>query len=263
MKLSKLFPYLFVLTLVVGGVTAKEVDFVKLGKDTFHAVGCAECHSEIKNDSAVKTGPGLYGVFQKVARKREIMETGENHRHTIAADLKYFKKSLRKPHTELAIAELGATKGQPYLPVMPPYAAAFVSDEKARAMYQYLLTLNDEKNRGPAKLMAEFKEAGPLKPELDPAEILVTDRTRIYRARLAHSSARAVSVGVPTGLNYTFDPRSLSIERIWWGGFINLAKELDGRAGKLSSLGHQAMELPRSGPLLHPLHPETKKPGDL
>jgi len=194
---------------------SSKIDFVKYGSEIFHSVGCAECHSEIKNDVAVKTGPGLYGLFQKASRSRDIIEAGENHRHTVTADFKYFKNSLRKPHAELAIAESGVTKGDPYLPIMPPYDAKFISENKVRAIYQYLLTLNDEGQRGPAKFMAFLEAAKVLTPETDSSEILVSDQTRIYRARLGRSSARAISVGTPSGLNYIFDPRAHLVGRFF------------------------------------------------
>lgn len=198
----------------------KQIDLVKLGRDTFHAVGCAECHSEIKNDTSVKTGPGLYGLFQKEAQKREVITGSEEHRQQVTADLKYLTSSLRRPHADRAMAENGVTKGQAYLPIMPPYDTSFISDFKAQAVFQYLPTLNDEGKRGPASLMTQDKgEKAALTAEQDAGEILVTNRTRIYRARVQDSSVRSVFVGTPSGLNYNFDPVSLSIERIWWGAF--------------------------------------------
>lgn len=242
----------------------QEVDLVKLGYDTFHAVGCAECHSEAENDPSVKTGPGLFGLFQKTPRKRAIIAGGEKHRQEVTADLKYLTQSLRQPHADLAIAESGPTKGQAYLPVMPPYDGSFISGFKTKAIYQYLLTLNEEDQRGPAKLLAQAKgEQAPLPAVRDPGEILITDRTRIYRARINGSSIRAAFVGTPSGLNYNFDPVSMSIERIWWGGFINIKEEQTGRGGKVSRLGQNALEVHGAKPLLAPIDPTTQKPIDL
>ena len=242
----------------------KQIDLVAYGSEVFHTVGCAECHSEIKNDSSVKTGPGLYGLLQKEARKRDVLAGGEQHRQTIKADFKYFQQSLRDPHADLAIAEQGPKKGEAYLPVMPPYNKDFLSDFKVKALYQYLLTLNEDNQRGPDKLMVKDESRSKLTNVLDdPNEILVTDRTRIYRTRLKGQSARAVYVGTPGGFNYAFDPASLSIERLWWGGFINIAGSLDGRGQKPSRLGHNALEVELKAPLLAPLNPETGQPVDL
>ena len=242
----------------------KEIDLVAYGQEVFHTVGCAECHSEIKNDPSVKTGPGLYALFQKDARQVEVLAGGEQHRETIKADFKYFQQSVRNPHADLAIAEQGSKKGEAYLPVMPPYPKDFLSDFKVKAIYQYLLTLNEEDQRGPAKVMVEDKSGSKLTNVLDdPNEILVTDRTRIYRTRIKGQSARAVYVGTPEGFNYAFDPASLSIERLWWGGFINIAGSLDGRGQKPSRLGHNALEIKIKAPLLAPIDPQTGKPVDL
>lgn len=254
---------LFALTLLPLSAE-KQIDLVKLGHDTFHAVGCAECHSEIKNDTSVKTGPGLYGLFQKEARKREVISGGEEHRQQVTADLKYLTSSLRRPHEDRAIAENGATKGEAYLPIMPPYDASFISNFKAKAIFQYLLTLNDKGKRGPATLMEKDKgEKAALTAEQDAGEILVTDRTRIYRARVHDSSVRSVFVGMPSGLNYNFDPVSLSIERIWWGGFLNITEEQTGRGGKASRLGQNALEVHGAKPLLAPIDPKTSEVVDL
>ena len=257
---------LTLLTILIPSLTLaqKKIDLVSHGREVFHTLGCAECHSEIANDNSIKTGPGIYGLFQKKPRDREVLAGGERHRQRVKADFKYFQTSLRKPHEDLSIAETGPTKGKEYLPVMPPYNKSILSDFQAKAIYQYLLTLNPEAQRGPAKVVAENK-SGPqiITPLKDANEILVTDRTRIYRTRMKGQSARAVYVGTPTGLNYLFEPATLSIEKVWWGGFINIAGSLDGRGQKPSRLGHNALEAHSGTPLMTPLHLETGKPIDL
>lgn len=241
----KCLPLLLVIPTSLSGAP---VDLVQLGKETFNAVGCAECHSESKNDTSVKTGPGLFGLFPKAARKRDIIESGENHKHTVTADLAYFQKSLRSPTTEIAISEVTPTKGTPFLPVMPAYPEAFLNEQKAMAVYHYLQTLNDDAQRGPAKVMAELQEGTVIKDiHQDPSEILVTDRTRIFRARIPGSSARAVYVGMPGGLNFAFDPRTMTISKAWAGGFLNLKNEMSGRGNNPSSLGHKASEITLAG----------------
>lgn len=240
-------------SLVTASLSGAEVDLVKLGKDTFNAVGCAECHSEAKNDTSVKTGPGLYGLFPSTARKRDIIEAAEEHKHTITADFAYYKKSLRSPATEIAISEVAPTKGTPFLPVMPAYPEAFLSEQKAKAIFHYLQTLNDDGLRGKSKIMAELQEGTLIKDiHQDPTEILVTDRTRIFRARIPGSSARAVHVGHPSGINYAFDPRNMTISKVWWGGFLNLKNEMAGRGNNPSTLGNEALEVSLSNqPKLH------------
>ncbi|MDB4562872.1 hypothetical protein N9113_04550 [Akkermansiaceae bacterium] len=259
MRITRL---LFLLTLPCAA--ADQIDLVKLGRETFHAVGCAECHSEIKDDASVKTGPGLYGLFQKTARKRSVLSGGEQHRQEVTADLKYLTQSLRSPISDLAIAESGATKGEPYLPVMPPYDRSFLSDKKVQAIHHYLLTLNEAGQAGPATVMADKKGHATHTPALqDRGEILVTDRTRIYRTRLQGQSARTVAVGTPAGLNYSFDPRTLSIEKIWWGGFLNIGEEMNGRGKNATRPGQNAFPVDLGGSLLAPIDPTSGKAVDL
>lgn len=74
---------------------------------------------------------------------------------------------------------------------------------------------------------------------------------------------RSVFVGTPSGLNYNFDPVSLSIERIWWGGFLNITEEQTGRGGKASRLGRNALEVHGANPLLAPIDPKTGEVVDL
>ena len=243
---------------------AQEIDLVAHGREVFHSLGCAECHSEIKNDNAVKTGPGFYGIFQKKPRIRSVLSGVERHKQKIKADYSYLNQSVRNPNEDLAISETGRNRGKPFLPVMPPYDEKILSDFKLKAIHQYLLTLNEPSAKGPAKVMVKKPEdSGKATALTDPYEILVTDKTRIYRTRIKNQSARAVYVGTPQGLNYAFDPISLSIERIWWGGFINVAGSLDGRGKKPSRYGHLAQQVDLKAPLLAPLHHKTKKPIDL
>ena len=79
----------------------KKLNLVQYGKQSFHSLGCAECHSEILNDPAVRTGPTLYGLFQKTPRKREVSLVGEEvesaaaNRKAVVADSGYLSRSLR------------------------------------------------------------------------------------------------------------------------------------------------------------------------
>lgn len=228
--------------------SAAEVDLVQLGKETFDAVGCAECHAVAKDDNSVKTGPSLYGLFTTTPREHTVLEAAEEHKVTLKADLDYFKKSVREPASEIALADSGPTKGTPFQPVMPAYPVAFLNEQKAEAIFHYLRTLNEGSASGPTQVMAELKE-GTTQTDIhqDSKEILVTDRTRIYRARVRGNSARAIYVGLPSGLNYSFDPRTMTITKAWWGGFLNIKGETNGRGRDLTTMGHQAKEITLAG----------------
>jgi cytochrome c2 len=224
------------------------VDFVALGKETFDSVGCNACHLISKDDSGVSTGPNLYGLFKREPRNREVVEGGEGHRFTIKADRQYLHRSLREPEAQLAIAESGAKKGEAFLPIMPAFSAQVLSDMQIDAIGDYLATLNVPAEQGPAiKLLAQTgaEEYDPVKDRL---QFLVGDEVRIQRGPMAltgefGSSGRAIHVGTPWGVNYTFDPRLLAITKIWQGGFLDMTGEFLNRGGKGLKMGYESREI--------------------
>lgn len=224
------------------------VDFVALGKETFGAVGCNACHLVSAVDSGVSTGPNLYGLFKREPRNREVVEGGEGHRFTVKADRQYLHRSLREPEAQLAIAESGAKKGEAYLPIMPAFSAQVLSDMQIDALGDYLATLNAPAEQGPAiKLLAQTG-AEEYDPVADRLQFLVGDEVRIQRGPMAltdgfGSSGRAIHVGTPWGVNYTFDPRLLAITKIWQGGFLDMSGEFLNRGGKGLKMGFASREI--------------------
>jgi len=219
------------------------VDFVALGKETFESVGCNACHSVIKNDSGVSTGPNLYGLFKREPRDREIVEGGEGHRFTIKADRQYLHRSIRAATDQLAVAESGAKKGEAFLPIMPAFSAQVLSDLQINAIGDYLATLNDLRDQGPMiKLLAQTG-AEEYDPVADRLQLLVDDEVRIQRGPLAGVSGRAIHVGSPWGVNYSFDPRLLAITKIWQGGFLDMTGEFTNRGGKGLKMGYESREI--------------------
>ena len=87
-------------------------------------------------------GPNLFGLFRPEARAREVAE-GEGHRFQVKARRDYLHRSIRTPADQLAVAESGPTRGQAYLPVMPPFAKDVLSDKQIDALGDYLATLNE------------------------------------------------------------------------------------------------------------------------
>src|SRR5690606_14199207 len=110
------------------------VDFVALGNETFHTLGCASCHATKENDPSVKSGPNLFGLFKRTPRDREVVEGENNHRFTIKADRNYLINSIRTPAAQRAVAEKGGAAGEAYLPIMPPYSEQAVSNKQADAI---------------------------------------------------------------------------------------------------------------------------------
>jgi len=232
----------------------EEFNAVDEGKKVFSTMGCIECHVVAKNDNSLKTGPSLYGLFTTAPRKREVGFTGKTDRQTVTADKGYFINSVRKSWDVLAVAEQGPTKGTAYLPVMPMYTSEIISDQELESMWHYLRTLTDPAESGPAKVMVKRQKAAAVKSLLEiPNEVLVTTRSRVFRAPLRGSSARALHVGLPNGMNYTFDPRLLSVRNIWAGGFLNLSEERKGRGRPGSPRGKGARVFVEGGAILQPL----------
>jgi len=242
---------------------AKLVDYVQQGAELFKGLGCIECHAVQPGETSVKTGPNLFGLFQTTPRDREIA-AGEGHRFTIKADRAYLHRSVRMPPDELAIAETGPTKGTPYLPAMPPILPATASDQQIDAIGAYLATLNEPQNQGPiVKLVREtgLENYDPMKDRLQ----LLVDRTvRIQRGPMEHLSGRSIHVGLPNGINYTFDPRVLAIAQLWQGGFLDMSGEFLNRGGGGLKPGFESREikLGATGTLLAPLN-AAGRPVDL
>ncbi len=228
-------------TLAVSWANAQEVeiDAVAAGKKVFETVGCSECHTVTKGDPSHKTGPNLHGLFLTNPRDRKV-KAGEKET-TVKADRAYFDRSIRKAWDELAISEQGPTVGTAYLPIMPNYTKELVSDEDMESVYHYLRTLADGAEQGPVKVMVKRKVAAQPTNILEtPNEEIVIDRTRVFRAALKGTSGRALHVGQPNGISYTFDPRLLSVRRIWSGGFLNLTEERTSRGRDLPKMGKGA-----------------------
>lgn len=239
-------------------VSAREVfDAVVHGKEVFSSMGCVECHVVEKNDKSMKTGPNLYGLFLSTPRMREVGPEGT--RRTVKADKDYFVKSVRQSWDDLAVSESGPAKGTTYLQVMPQYGPAVISGQDLESLWHYVRTLADAGQTGPAKVLLTREKKAPIKNLIDvPGEILVTSRPRVVRAMLSGTSGRALHVGQPNGMSYTFDPRMLGVRRVWSGGFLNLRQEKSGRGKRPSITGRDAVVFLEDEPLLVPLSRDGK-----
>jgi len=230
---------------VSGGDTNEKdlKDLVALGKEAFEQLGCSACHLVVPSDTAVSTGPNLYGVFRSDPRTREVVEGGEGHRFQIKAGREYLHRSVRAPAEQLAIAESGPTKGQPYLPVMPAFTKEQLSDAQIDAIGDYLTTLNEVGARGPVTRLAALAPAAAYDPLADGMQWLVGDEVRMQRGPLPGTSGRAIHVGNPNGVNYTFDPRLLAVVKIWQGGFLEMSGEFTNRGNNGLALGYDSREI--------------------
>lgn len=218
-------------------------DYVKLGGETFHDYGCAECHATVKGDEAVKSGPNLFGLFTLYPRDRTIVEGEEERRFTVKADHSYLTRSLRDPESQLAVAEWGAKKGEAYLPVMPAFRENIFTDKDVDAIGAYLLSLNDLEAQGPVVKLVKSSGTQQYVPMEDRLLFLVDDKTRLQRGPMGGVSGRSIHVGFPGGLNYSFDPRILGIAKIWQGGYLDMSGELRNRGGGGLKPGYNSQEI--------------------
>ena len=232
------------------------VDYVKQGAETFRALGCVECHAVQPDDAAQKTGPNLFGLFTLEPRDRQVVSGGEGHRFTIKADRNYLQRSVRTPLEDLAIAERGPTQGTPYLPAMPPYLPMVLTDAQIDAIGAYLATLNESPTQGPVVKLVRETGLENYDPMTDRLQQLVDRTVRIQRGPMEGTSGRAVHVGLPNGINYTFDPRLLAITQIWQGGFLDMSGEFLNRGGNGLKRGFESREikLGDAGTLVTPLN---------
>lgn len=231
-----------------------KIDAVAEGKKTFDTMGCMECHVTSPTDDSIKTGPPLYGLFHKYARDRAVILKGKEGQAKVKADREYFNRSVRQSWDQLAVAESGPTKGTAYPPAMPMYPKEIITDHDLDNLWHFLRTLNEPDQSGPSRVLVDKPRAAQVKSLLEiPNEVPVTNRPRVFRAPLKGSSGRALHVGLPDGMNYTFDPRTLSLRNIWTGGFLNLSQERKGRGKPGSARGFINQGIIESKGLLRPL----------
>src|SRR6185295_4762842 len=80
-------------------------------------------------------------------------------------------------------------------------------------------------------------------PMADSLQWLVDDRVRLQRGPMVGTSGRAIHVGNPSGVNYSFDPRLLAVVKIWQGGFLDMSGEFVNRGNNGLALGYDSREI--------------------
>ena len=248
--------FLALLSFVIGlltAVRAQEIDAVAEGKAVFESMGCIVCHVVSPEDDSLKTGPPLTDLFLTNPREREVEVVATKERRKVKADKDYFLNAVRKSWDELAISEHGDNKGEAFPAAMPYYAKEIIGDRDLEHIWHYLRTLAPADQRGPAKVMVKPEKEKVARNWLEiPDEVLVTTRTRVFRAPLRESSSRAIHVGQTNGMSYTFDPQRLSLRRVWSGGFLNMKSERSGRGKPPSALGQGSRVFLDKEPVLAP-----------
>jgi mono/diheme cytochrome c family protein len=229
----------------VGSLTNKAdlIDLVAQGRELFVSMGCNVCHGIKHPDTAVFTGPNLYNLFTKSPRERVIAEGPDQLRFNVKVDKNYLRSSLRTPNAQLAVAETGSQKGEPYQAIMPPYPEEALSDLQIDAIGSYLATLSEPHLQGPVIKLADSEPEEPYDPMTDSTQLLVAQRTRIQRGPMDHLSGSAIHVGQVGGVSFSFDPRILAVAKVWQGGFLDVAGEFKKRGGKGFNAGYESREI--------------------
>ena len=225
------------------------LNLVEVGKQIFLNKGCKECHSVDEQSDAVKTGPSLWATFSPKPKAQPVFDGQEDLHTTMLADTEYFEKAIRQPNLHIAkrIQSDGSLKQ--FLPIMPAFSEEILKQSDLDALYTYLLSLNpDDSEFG--KGSSYVWQAAPAKPYVldeDLSAELMGQSPRIMRVNIGDDvSGRAYHVGLPNKMSYSFDPRTLSIEKAWFGRYLSLKNEKRGRADEASAPGVNAKVWPRS-----------------
>lgn len=233
------------------------INIVALGKKVFADKGCKECHEINPKAQFVKTGPMLFDVFAPSAKLLTVFDAAENHVTQLKAEKAYLVDSLRSPtkHLAMRVEQDGSTKQ--FLPIMPAFNADALSENETNALYTYLLSLNSGSNVGEQFVWQEKPEKPYILSE-DPNAELIADTPRLVRVNIGDSvSGRAYHVGLPNHMNYSFDPRTLAVEMVWSGRYLNMKNEKQGRAdapsepGKLAKIWTPSVLSALFQPVLH------------
>lgn len=116
-----------------------------------------------------------------------------------------------------------------------PEHAGGDADRQIAAMWRYLA---EGRNVG--------KPSGIRRP---PIELVVGDAAVLLRRSAPHTGKRAISVGLPGGVNFTFDAERLALDQLWRGRFVDAAPVWTSQgSGAVRLLGDGRVQLP-AGPV--------------
>ncbi len=144
---------------------------------------------------------------------------------------------------------------------MPDFATAGVS--------QFERFLDGDLERQIDALWAYFSLGEHLPPPEELAssggyQLFVGAKPLVHRGFLEHAGSRGIAVGLPNGLNYSFDAQSLRLVDVWRGSFLNASGSWAGRGGNpLRGRGEVLWEAPEGLALQlgEDIQPDAGRPG--
>ncbi len=94
--------------------------------------------------------------------------------------------------------------------------------------------------------LAEGRNVGqPSGMRRPPIELTVGDEAVLLRRSVQNTGKRGISVGLPRGVNLTFDAERLAMNQIWWGPFVDAAGVWTSQGhGQARILGKERVALP-------------------
>jgi mono/diheme cytochrome c family protein len=100
------------------------------------------------------------------------------------------------------------------------------------------------------RYLAEGRNVGkPSGIRRAPIELEVGDEAVLLRRTAPHTGKRAISVGLPGGVNFTFDAERLALNQLWRGRFVDAAPVWTSQgSGEVRLLGDGRQQLP-AGPV--------------
>jgi mono/diheme cytochrome c family protein len=94
--------------------------------------------------------------------------------------------------------------------------------------------------------LAEGRNVGkPSGMRRTPIELTVGDETVLLRRSVENTGKRGISVGLPRGVNLTFDAERLGMNQLWWGPFVEASGVWTSQgSGEVRILGKDRVALP-------------------
>lgn len=127
---------------------------------------------------------------------------------------------------------------------MPPQT--HLSEAQMEELARWVLTLAWEGSENTAKEQVP-EHSALISEKREGTVIVVGEEPVVYRTYLPDAEARAIAVGLPSGISYAYDPVTCHLLYVWQGGFLDMEKHWTGHGGWYAELlGEKVYEAPQS-----------------